>query len=59
VNRGWRLPEARFAPHGYLTVPARMINEGLLLVAGRVGNVDTHVIIDTVAEHTIGNLQRQ
>ena len=49
----------RGAPHGYLTVPARLINEGLLLVAGRVGNVKTHVIIDTGAEYTIGNLQLQ
>ncbi|MDH4311340.1 MAG: aspartyl protease family protein, partial [Gammaproteobacteria bacterium] len=48
--------DPRGAPHGYLTVPARMINEGLLLVAGRVGNVKTHVIIDTGAEYTIGNL---
>ncbi len=51
--------DTRGAPHGYLTVPARMINEGLLLVAGRVGNVKTHVILDTGAEYTIGNLQLQ
>ena len=51
--------DRRSAPHGYLTVPARMINEGLLLVAGRVGNVNTHVVIDTGAEYTIGNLQLQ
>jgi predicted aspartyl protease len=51
------LSDPRSAPHGYLTVPARMINEGLLLVAGRVGNVNTHVIIDTGAEYTIGNMQ--
>ncbi len=31
------LSDPRSAPHGYLTVPARMINDGLLLVAGRVG----------------------
>jgi len=53
------LSDPRSAPHGYLTVPARMINDGLLLVAGRVGHVDTHVIIDTGAEYTIGNLQLQ
>lgn len=53
------LSDLRRAPHGYLTVPARMINEGLLLVAGRVGNVKTHVIIDSGAEYTIGNLQLQ
>ena len=53
------LSDPRSAPHGYLTVPARMINEGLLLVAGRVGHVNTHVIIDTGAEYTIGNMQLQ
>lgn len=53
------LSDPRGAPHGYLTVPARTINEGLLLVEGRVGNVRTHVIIDTGAEYTIGNLQLQ
>jgi predicted aspartyl protease len=53
------LSDPRSAPQSYLTVPARMINEGLLLVAGRVGNVKTHVIIDTGAEYTIGNLQLQ
>jgi predicted aspartyl protease len=53
------LSDPRGAPHGYLTVPARTINEGLLLVAGRVGNVRTHVIIDTGAEYTIGNLPLQ
>ncbi len=51
--------DTKSAPHGYLTVPARTINEGLLLVAGRVGNVKTHVIIDSGAEYTIGNLQLQ
>ena len=53
------LSDPRGAPQGYLTVPARTINEGLLLVAGRVGNVRTHVIIDTGAEYTIGNLPLQ
>jgi predicted aspartyl protease len=53
------LSDPRGAPHGYLTVPARTINEGLLLVEGRVGNVRTHVIIDTGAEYTIGNMPLQ
>ena len=53
------LSDPRGAPHGYLTVPARTINEGLLLVAGRVGNVKTHVVIDTCAEYTIGNVPLQ
>jgi hypothetical protein len=49
--------EGRRAPRGYLTVPAKLFNKGLLLVEGRVGNVPTLIIIDTGAEHTIGNLQ--
>jgi predicted aspartyl protease len=44
---------------GYLTVPATMIHKGLLLVPGRVGNVETKVIIDTGAEYTIGNMSLQ
>ncbi len=49
--------ERRRAPSGYLTVPAQLFNQGLLLVAGRVGNVRTHVVIDTGAEYTIGNMR--
>jgi predicted aspartyl protease len=51
--------DRRRAPHGYLTVPARTMYQGLLLVAGQVGGVDTHVVIDTGAEYTIGNPQLQ
>jgi predicted aspartyl protease len=47
--------DPRRAPHGYLTVPARTMNQGLLLVAGYVGDVPTHVVIDTGAQYTIGN----
>jgi predicted aspartyl protease len=47
--------EGRRAPRGYLTVPAKLFNRGLLLVEGRVGNVPTRIIIDTGAEQTIGN----
>jgi predicted aspartyl protease len=47
--------DRRRAPHGYLTVPARTMYQGLLLVAGRVGDVPTHVVIDTGAQYTIGN----
>jgi len=49
--------EGRRAPRGYLTVPAKLFDKGLLLVEGRVGNVPTHIIIDTGAEHTIGNMR--
>jgi predicted aspartyl protease len=51
--------DRRRAPHGYLTVPARTMYQGLLLVEGHVGDVETHVVIDTGAEYTIGNLQLQ
>lgn len=51
--------DRRRAPHGYLTVPAQVMYQGLLLVSGRVGDVETHVVIDTGAERTIGNLQLQ
>ena len=51
--------DRRRAPQGYLTVPARVMYQGLLLVAGHVGDVETHVVIDTGAEYTIGNLQLQ
>lgn len=47
--------DRRRAPHGYLTVPARTMYQGLLLVEGRVGDVATHVVIDTGAQYTIGN----
>lgn len=47
--------DRRRAPHGYLTVPARTMYQGLLLVAGRVGDVPTNVVIDTGAQYTIGN----
>lgn len=47
--------DRRRAPYGYLTVPARTMYQGLLLVEGRVGDVATHVVIDTGAQYTIGN----
>jgi hypothetical protein len=46
----------RRAPDGYLVIPARFEKGGLMLVSGRVGRVRTEVIIDTGAQHTIGNL---
>ena len=47
--------DRRRAPYGYLTVPARTMYQGLLLVEGKVGDVATHVVIDTGAQYTIGN----
>jgi len=46
----------RRAPDGFLVVRASLWKGGLLLVNGRVGNVKAKVIIDTGAEHSMGNL---
>lgn len=43
------------APRGFLAVPVRLENNGLLMMTGRVGRVPVHVIIDTGAERTLGN----
>jgi hypothetical protein len=47
----------RRAPAGYVTVPAKLWQRGLLLVNGRVGSIPVKVIIDTGAERTMGNMQ--
>lgn len=41
---------------GVLVVPARLRKGGLLLVKGKVGKVPVQVIVDTGAEHTLGNM---
>jgi hypothetical protein len=46
----------RHATSGYVTVKASLWQGGLLLVAGKVGSIPTHIIIDTGAERTMGNL---
>jgi predicted aspartyl protease len=46
----------RRSQQGFLVVPARLRKGGLLLVKGKVGKVPVQVIIDTGAEHTLGNL---
>jgi predicted aspartyl protease len=43
------------ADPGFITIPATLHNEGLLMVAARVGRVRTKAIIDTGAERTLGN----
>jgi len=49
-------PSSRLrAPRGFLTVPVHLEKGGLLMVSGRVGRVPVQVIIDTGAEHTLGN----
>ncbi len=45
----------RRADAGFITIPATLQNEGLLLVAARVGRVRAKAIIDTGAERTLGN----
>jgi predicted aspartyl protease len=46
----------RRAPDGFLVVRAGLWKGGLLLVNGRVGSVPAKIIIDTGAEHTMGNM---
>jgi predicted aspartyl protease len=46
----------RRAHQGVLVVPARLRKGGLLLVKGKVGKVPVQVIVDTGAEHTLGNM---
>jgi predicted aspartyl protease len=43
------------AAKGYLTVPARLQQGGLLLVNGKVGRLPVKVILDTGAERSLGN----
>jgi predicted aspartyl protease len=44
------------APRQFITLPARLHFERLLLVDARVGGVRTKAIIDTGAERTLGNV---
>ena len=46
----------RRARRGYLLVPARLHEGGLLLVHGKVGRLPVKVILDTGAERSMGNL---
>lgn len=43
-------------PWGFTRVWATRLDGGLLSVAGTVGNVPVHAIIDTGSQHTLGNL---
>lgn len=42
-------------PRGYLRVRVRLERGGLLMTDGKVGRLPVQVIIDTGAEHTLGN----
>lgn len=50
-----RRSNGRRAPPGYLVVRARLAFGGLLVFKGRVGRVRADIILDTGAQHTIGN----
>jgi|GEM_PF-357380 len=42
---------------GYLTVPARRVAGGLLMVETTIGGIRTRAVIDTGAERTLGNMR--
>jgi predicted aspartyl protease len=50
-----RRSRGKRATEGYLTVPARLLRGGLLLVNGKVGRLPVKVILDTGAERSLGN----
>jgi predicted aspartyl protease len=42
-------------PLGYDRIPVRRLDDGLIVVAARVGGVRVDAVIDTGSQHTIGN----
>lgn len=44
------------SPHGFSTVPFRLVRGQLIVIDAMVGTVPTHAIIDTGGQSTIGNL---
>jgi hypothetical protein len=44
------------SPHGFFTVPFRLVGGQLIVVDALVGSVHTHAVIDTGGQSTIGNL---
>jgi hypothetical protein len=44
------------SPHGFYTVPFRLVGGRLIVVDALVGSVHTHAVIDTGGQSTIGNL---
>ena len=43
-------------PHGFYTVPFRLVRGQLIVIDAKVGSVYTHAIIDTGGQTTIGNM---
>jgi hypothetical protein len=43
-------------PHGFYTVPFRLVRGELIVVDALVGSVHTHAVLDTGGQSTIGNL---
>jgi hypothetical protein len=44
------------SPHGFYTVPFRLVHGQLIVIDAMVGTVRTHAIVDTGGQSTIGNL---
>jgi predicted aspartyl protease len=44
------------SPHGFYTVPFRLVHGQLIVIDAMVGSVRTHAIVDTGGQSTIGNL---
>jgi hypothetical protein len=44
------------SPHGFYTVPFRLVHGQLIVIDAMVGTVRTHAIVDTGGQTTIGNL---
>jgi hypothetical protein len=43
-------------PHGFYTVPFRLVGGQLIVVDALVGSVHTHAVVDTGGQSTIGNM---
>ncbi len=44
------------SPHGFYTVPFRLVGGQLIVIDAMVGSVHTHAVVDTGGQSTIGNL---
>jgi hypothetical protein len=44
------------SPHGFYTVPFRLVGGHLIVIDALVGSVHTHAVVDTGGQTTIGNL---
>jgi predicted aspartyl protease len=47
---------APLSPRGFVRVPARKLQSGLIVVRARVGGVRAQAVIDTGAQRTLGNM---